>query len=73
MLFRSTLERQREGIAIARAHNKYKHIEIPAEIWQREYTRYTNQEITKAGLAKALGISRPTLYKIIAEKESLAF
>ena len=62
------LERQREGIAIAKREGKYKGrkpVDIPDfGIW---YEKYRTREITKAEMAKALGISRPTLDKLIAE------
>jgi len=60
------LERQREGIAIAKAKGKYK----------GKQSRFSAEEIAdikeqfsasknKAKLAKALGISRPYLYKLV--------
>lgn len=61
------LERQREGIAIAKKAGKYhgkSAIDIPN--FDAQYARYTNREITKVQLAKELGISRPTLDKLIA-------
>lgn len=62
------LERQREGIAIAKREGKYKGrkpVDVPDfDIW---YEKYRTREITKADMAKALGISRPTLDKLIAE------
>lgn len=63
------LERQREGIAIAKAKGKYKgrkEIEIDKE-FIAGYERYMNREITKVQLAKELNISRPTLDKLIKE------
>lgn len=65
------LERQREGVACAKAKGVYKGrkaITINEELFAKEYGRYMNREITKTELAKVLGISRPTLDKIIAEK-----
>lgn len=59
------LERQREGIAIAKREGKYtgrKQIEVPD--MQRHYERYCRREISKAGLARELGISRPTLDRL---------
>ena len=61
------LERQREGIAIAKRNGVYKGrkpVSIPD--FERQYQRYKNREITKAQLAKELKISRPTLDKLIA-------
>lgn len=62
------LERQREGIAIAKRNGVYqgrKPISIPD--FEFHYSRYQNREITKVQLAKELGISRPTLYKLISQ------
>lgn len=59
------LERQREGIAIAKRQGKYhgrKAVVIPD--LSRHYERYMNREISKAALARELGISRPTLDKL---------
>lgn len=59
------LERQREGIAIAKREGKYtgrKQIEVPD--MQRHYARYCRREISKAALARELGISRPTLDRL---------
>lgn len=63
------LERQREGIALAKKAGKYKGrkpVEIDEETFTREYSRYMNREITKGELAEALNVSRPTLDKIIS-------
>lgn len=64
------LERQREGIAIAKAAGKYKGrkaVEIDSEVFQTEYSRYQSREINKGQLAAALGVSRPTLDRMIKE------
>lgn len=61
------LERQREGIAIAKAKGKYrgrKEIEVDKN-FKAGYERYLNRELNKVQLAKELGISRPTLDKLI--------
>ena len=62
------LERQKEGIDIARAEGKYKGRK-PTEIadFEKHYARYLNREISKTELARELRISRPTLYKVIEE------
>ena len=60
------LERQREGIALARQQNKYKGrkaIQIPD--FQFHYQRYLRREISKSQLARELQISRPTLDRLI--------
>lgn len=62
------LERQREGIAIAKRNGTYKGrkaIVIP-DI-EQHYDRYIRREISKAALARELGVSRPTLDKLFAE------
>lgn len=61
------LERQREGIAIAKRNGIYKGrkpVSIPN--FEMHYSKYLSREISKTQLAKELGISRPTLDKIIA-------
>lgn len=63
------LERQREGIAIAKENGAYKGrkaIEVDKR-FKAEYERYLNRELNKTELAKALEISRPTLDKLIKE------
>ena len=63
------LERQKEGIAIAKAKGKYKGrkaVEIDAN-FKELYNKYLNRELNKTQLAKELDISRPTLDKLIKE------
>lgn len=67
------LERQREGIAIAKEKGKYKGrkpVEIEDEVFTEQYNRYMRREITKVELAKVLKVSRPTLDKMIKEYQS---
>lgn len=62
------LERQKEGIAIAKRNGKYKGrkpVTIPD--FEKHYQRYMKREISKSQLAKNLNISRPTLDKLIKE------
>ena len=64
------LERQREGIAIAKREKKYKGrkaVTIPD--FEIHYQRYTTRQISKSELAKELNISRPTLDKLIKEHQ----
>lgn len=64
------LERQREGIAIAKRNGVYKGrkpIEIPD--FEQHYNRYLRREINKSELAKSLGISRATLDKLIRQHQ----
>lgn len=65
------LDRQREGIAIAKRDGKYtggKQKRVHG--FEAGYARYKAREITKAQLAKELHISRPTLDKRIKEFEA---
>jgi len=67
------LERQREGIAIAKREGAYKGrkpVEISDDIFNTEYGKYMNREISKSELAKRLKVSRPTLDKMIKEKQA---
>ena len=62
------LERQREGIAIAKRNGKYKggkRKSVPD--FESGYQRYLRREISKVKLAEELRISRPTLDKLIKE------
>lgn len=64
------LERQAEGIKIAKEQGKYKGrkpVEIDSVKFESEYERYLKREINKTELAKVLGVSRPTLDKMIKE------
>lgn len=62
------LERQREGVAIAKSKGKYKgRKEIKIDDFGAQYQRYLNRELSKVELAKELNISRPTLDKLIRE------
>ena len=65
------LERQREGIAIAKEAGKYKGGQvkkIDESQFKKLYEKYSKREITKAKLAEKLGISRPTLDGILRER-----
>ena len=64
------LERQREGIAIAKAHGRYKGrapIRLDSQHFEAVYARYHTREISKKEMARLLGISRPTLDRLLAE------
>lgn len=64
------LDRQAEGIAIAKREGKYKGRKattIDSDTWQTYYTQYKNRELNKMQLAKILNISRPTLDKLLKE------
>ncbi len=65
------LERQKEGIAIAKREGKFKGGQVKRiddNKFEEAYTKYLHREITKSQMAKDLGISRPTLDKLIKEK-----
>lgn len=65
------LERQREGIAIAKAKGLYKgRKEIKIDNFEEYYNRYKNREFNKTQLSKELGVSRPTLDKLIKDYEA---
>lgn len=64
------LERQREGIAIAKRAGVYKGrkpIRYDSDVFKAQYKRYLNRELNKTELARALKVSRPTLDKMIKE------
>lgn len=67
------LERQREGIAIAKANGQYdKNGRKPKEIdaaFLKLYPAYKSREINKVEFAKQLEVSRPTLDKLIKQHE----
>ena len=65
------LERQREGISIAKSKGVYKGrkpITFSDKEFFAAYEEYTSRKITKSALAEKLNITRPTLDKILKEK-----
>ena len=65
------LERQREGIAIAKEQGKFKGGQVKRiddKTFTEAYERYQLRELTKTQLAAELKISRPTLDKLIKDK-----
>lgn len=65
------LERQKEGIAIAKREGKYKgrkKVEIPNIAYY--YERYMSRQASKTQLAKELNISRNTLDRLFEEYKS---
>ena len=67
------LERQREGIAIAKRDGKYKGGKAKTVAdFAEHYSRYITRQTTKSALARQLGISRPTLDRLITEHEQKA-
>ncbi|HVI41304.1 MAG TPA: recombinase family protein [Anaerovoracaceae bacterium] len=64
------LERQKEGIEIAKREGKYKGrkpINIAPSFFEEHYARYQRREINKSQLTKILGVTRPTTDKLIRE------
>ncbi len=64
------LERQREGIAIAKKKGKYKGGQVKKidnNLFDMLYKQYQTRQINKVEFAKQLKISRPTLDKLIQE------
>lgn len=65
------LERQREGIEIAKREGKFKGgqvKQIDNAIFEKFYQEYKTRAITKKELAEKLHISRPTLDKLLKDK-----
>ena len=65
-------QRQKEGIAIAKARGKYKgraKKEIDKKLFEDTKARWQNGEITKIQFAEIIGVSRGTLYKILGEEK----
>lgn len=66
------LERQREGIIIAKRDGKYRGRQkrtVDKETWDKCYAQYMSRHLTKAAMAKKLNISRPTLDRLLKEQE----
>lgn len=65
------LERQREGIAIAKTEGKYKGRQVKQidnALFDKHYADYKERKINKRQLAEALNISRPTLDRLLKDK-----
>lgn len=63
------LERQREGIAIAKRKGIYKgrkKIDYP-DNWEEIYNRWKNRELTGTDAMEQLGLKRNTFYKLVKE------
>ena len=66
------LERQREGIALAKQRGAYKGRKaVQVKDFGKYYDRYMRREYTKNELAEELNISRPTLDRLIKEYQQL--
>jgi DNA invertase Pin-like site-specific DNA recombinase len=65
------LERQREGIAIAKENGVYmgrKEIDYPAN-WIEIYSKYKNRELTGTKAMEMLDLKRNTFYKLVKNYE----
>jgi len=65
------LERQKEGIAIAKRAGKYKGGQIKKideKIFSTLLSEYNTRKITKSQFAKKLGVSRPTLDRLLKKQ-----
>ena len=65
------LQRQKEGIAAAKAQGKYKGRKPTARIRQTEVSLLYSQGIGAAQIAKTLGIGRASVYRMIPQKGSM--
>ena len=66
------LERQKDGIAIAKANGKYKgrkKINYPLN-WGEVYNKYKNRELTGTNAMELLKLKRNTFYKLVDEYKS---
>ena len=67
------LDRQREGIAIAKSQGRYagrRPVEVDNKQFIESYNKWKVRELSKSEMAKHLKISRPTLDKLITEYEA---
>ena len=66
------LERQKEGIAIAKKAGKFKgRKEVQIKDFDKYYQRYITRKVTKVQLANELNITRPTLDKLIEQHRTV--
>lgn len=66
------LERQREGIAIAKKEGKYmgrKSIGYPSN-WKEVYNKYKTRELTGTKAMEILNLKRNTFYKLVKQYEN---
>lgn len=66
------LERQAEAIAVAKEKGTYKgrgDKKIDVELFDENYSLYISGNLTKVEFSKNIGVSRPTLDKLLKKKE----
>lgn len=61
------LERQREGVARAKAEGKYKGRKPIAPAQRAEVLQLAGLKLTKASIAQKLGLGEASVYRILAE------
>ena len=66
------LERQREGIAKAKAENRYKGRTPTARPQAADNIRLKSERIRPAEIARKLGIGRASVYRVLGEREKVA-
>ena len=67
------LDRQAEGIAIAKREGRYKGghpKKVDEQVFAAAYADYMNRRISKVKFAKQIGVSRPTLDRILKERSN---
>ena len=68
------LDRQKEGIAIAKKNGKYAgghYKKIDEKKWELLLAQYNSRQITKVEFARKLGVSRPTLDRILKKRTEM--
>lgn len=65
------LERQRDGIAKAKAEGKYKGRKPISEERRTEIVLLAEEGLTKSSIAKQVGVGEATVYRVLAEKNRL--
>lgn len=63
------LERQREGIAKAKALGKYKGRKATAQVHGDEACRLSEQGLTRSDIANRLGISERSVYRLLSKQK----
>jgi len=66
------LERQREGVAKAKAAGKYKGRKPISEKYQQEVIYMASTGMTKANIARKLNLGEATIYRILAASKALS-